>query len=828
MKRFQLQTRSSDRFANITSYSGRFTAASTRPPLTASLLSSHRSLQVALQDFSPPGLLSSSLSAKPSNFTRTKVWEKPGIVLKPLEVQLADFEGNEEDSDQQFLQAFVLRADGDFEGAAAKYKSLLAGYPDHAQARVNIGVCYLKLGKYALAREIYEAGLRIGEDYRLLYNLAILYLYYSEDDKARNCLERAALLVPETDKKPIETLLMDLKPTLPTEGSFTDLRSPQLTTKSAHTVLRRTSKAEERTAEQLIETLGVPEPKRILWSRSFHTVKEDDIRPYTSWNKRIVGGLDVKKSRFIGPPRIPNLIKLKRKATIRPETFPTPPTDSPALKPAPLQRIRLQGPLVQEDLEDEQALRQAEVDQISVYSLKIKSIEVSNVLRKDLNRLVSNHTLLPDSDIDSILNSKLSDEALATARGELTKPGEDRNCRLLLSLLSKLKFFTKFQTDVRVKFLRIGQVMGFSQGQEIFRQGDQGDLMFVILHGSVTVKRTSPAFGADPVIVNTLYDGDSFGELTMFGTQIKGSPMGRTATCIAAERTDLLAIQRESYRSIMMFEIETQLEDKINFLIALPFLSKAQQFSLIPVASNMEPRIYSFNETILRKGEVPSGLYIILSGHCNVYSEGYCIRPRRLQVYATVRVRKERDEDFSFGISPMRFKKAKKKESDEVPLRSLSLETINSTPGLTEEVQDFLQIQDIPSVLKTSFITKERLLKTRLKEKDFFGGRALLEGRETLSKAPSKFSIVAESSKVTIFLITKSLLPLMGEKLMEHIKAYLQNCTDPDCPSDISDQDIIREFQAWTAYKAGVIDEARKAQYLEKTENRGKSAQQLL
>jgi len=824
MKRCQLQTRSSDRFSSIASYSGRFTAASSRPPLTASLLSSHRSLQVALQD-SPPAYLSST-SLKPSTFTRSKAWERPGIALKPLEVLLGDFEGREAETDQQFLQAFIQRADGDFEAAVERYRSLVERFPDHVQARVNLGVCYLKLGKYAQAREVYETGLGLGEDYRLLYNLAILYLYYGQDERAKVCLERAALLVGEADRKTVETLLLEVRPTLATEGSFTDLRSPAYPSKSAHVVLRA-SKPELNIKP--LPSPTQPEPNRILWSHQIHTVVEDDLRPYTSGNLRHLPSFEEKKSRFVGSARIPNLIKRKRKATIRPEACSTPPSLSASLKPALLQRIRIQGPLIQEDLEDETALRQAEVDQTCVFSLKIKSIEVSNVLRRDLNRIASNQKLLPDPDLESILNSKLSDEVLATARGELNKPAEDRNCQLLLSLLSKLKFFTKFQTDVRVKFLRIGQVQGFSQGQEIFHQGDSGDLMFVILHGSVTIKRASAAFGADPVIVNTLYDGDSFGELTMFGTQMKGSPIGRTATCIAAERTDLLAIPRESYRAIMMFEIETQLEAKINFLIALPFLQKAQPFSLIPVASNMEPRNYCFNQVVLKKGEVPSGLYIILAGHCSVYSEGYCIRPRRLQAYATARVRQERDEDFQFGISrTMRFKKPKKHQSDEVPLRSLSLETITATPGLREEVQAFLQIQDIASVLKTDFITQERLLKTRLKETDFFGGRALLESRDELGIAPSKFSIVAESSQVTIFLITKSLLPLMGEKLMEQIKSYLQHCKEPDCPSDLSAQDIIREFQAWSVYKAGVIDEARRAQFLEKSEVRGKSAQQLL
>ena len=740
-----------------------------------------------------------------------------------MEVMLEDFEGNDERTDQLFLQGFALRANGQFEAAVERYKGVIESFPGHIQARVNLGVCYMKLGQYELARETYEA--RPVDDYRVLFNLAILYIQRDEGEKARFCLESAVKLTPEKHRKAVERLLLDsrVRPTLPTEGSLSDLR-PVLP-KTSHLPLRQTLISDDKKTDNSTEL----EPKRVTWSRRIHTVKDEEIRPYTSWNTRVFPDFHVERRILTESISVPNLVKRKRKATLKLRGVPTPPPPPSGPKLTPLQRVHVLGALVQEDLEDEQALKQAEVDPTRVYSLKIKSLELSDALRKDLNRLAAGRNLLPDPDLDSILQYKLSDEALATARGEFTKPSLDRDYNLLLFLLSKLKFFAKFQTDVRVKFLQIGQVQGFSQGQEIFHQGDQGDLMFVILHGSVTVKRESPDFGSDPVIVNTLHDGDSFGELTMFGTQIKGSPEGRTATCIAAEKTDLLAIPKDNYQRIMMYEIETQLETKINFLLSLPFIHNVQQFGLIPVASNMEMKVFNFNEVILAKGDIPCGLHIILSGHCSVYSEGYCVRPRRLQGYATARIRLQPAENFQFGIShTMRFKKAKKKEPDEVPLRALSWEVISSTPGLKEDIQRFLQIQDLPSTLKRNFITREKLLRTQLKENDFFGGRALLDYNENETVAPCKFSVIAESSQVTVFLITKSLLPLMGEKLMEQIKRFMQGWNEPDCPIDVTESDILREFNTWNAYKAQVIDSARKQQFLEKTENRGKSAQQLL
>ena len=42
--------------------------------------------------------------------------------------------------------------------------------------------------------------------------------------------------------------------------------------------------------------------------------------------------------------------------------------------------------------------------------------------------------------------------------------------------------------------------------------------MYVILTGSVTVLRSSAELGGRTLVVNTLYDGDAFGELSLIST----------------------------------------------------------------------------------------------------------------------------------------------------------------------------------------------------------------------------------------------------------------------------------------------------------------------
>lgn len=85
------------------------------------------------------------------------------------------------------------------------------------------------------------------------------------------------------------------------------------------------------------------------------------------------------------------------------------------------------------------------------------------------------------------------------------------------NLVSRLKYFSRLPKDVRMGLLRNGSYAYYPFGSTIFNQGDIGDLMYVILRGSVNVRVTKKAsFGMlENTIVDTLYDGMHFGEYTI-------------------------------------------------------------------------------------------------------------------------------------------------------------------------------------------------------------------------------------------------------------------------------------------------------------------------
>lgn len=98
----------------------------------------------------------------------------------------------------------------------------------------------------------------------------------------------------------------------------------------------------------------------------------------------------------------------------------------------------------------------------------------------------------------------------------------------------------------------------FEPGETVFKQGQQGDRLFVIVEGEVEVVRED-GDGQEQVIA-VLSKGDCFGEMAL----ISGAPRGATAR--TKTRMDALTLRRSSFKSL--FENLPQLRESFEQLVA--------------------------------------------------------------------------------------------------------------------------------------------------------------------------------------------------------------------------------------------------------------------
>lgn len=117
----------------------------------------------------------------------------------------------------------------------------------------------------------------------------------------------------------------------------------------------------------------------------------------------------------------------------------------------------------------------------------------------------------------------LTDYDIAMVRAEYDKINKSKfmpSYEKVDSIVSGLKFFAPLSKVVRVNLLKAARLIHYPSGTTIFKQGDYGDIMYILLKGSVNVRtKKHTSFGViEDVISTVLYDGSHFGEYSMMKT----------------------------------------------------------------------------------------------------------------------------------------------------------------------------------------------------------------------------------------------------------------------------------------------------------------------
>jgi len=140
----------------------------------------------------------------------------------------------------------------------------------------------------------------------------------------------------------------------------------------------------------------------------------------------------------------------------------------------------------------------------------------------------------------------------------------------------------------------------------IIQQGDDGDNFYIIENGTVDVYIES---NEDPSkLVASYADGDSFGELAI----MYNAP--RAATCIAKSRVKLWALDRSSFKVIMMKTSMTKRNKYKAFLEKIPILSQLTQVELLVMVDSLTEETFEDEAVICNEGESGDRFFIVKEG----------------------------------------------------------------------------------------------------------------------------------------------------------------------------------------------------------------------
>ncbi|KAF1917715.1 camp-dependent protein kinase regulatory subunit [Ampelomyces quisqualis] len=160
-----------------------------------------------------------------------------------------------------------------------------------------------------------------------------------------------------------------------------------------------------------------------------------------------------------------------------------------------------------------------------------------------------------------------------------------------------------------------------SKDIKVIQQGDVGDYFYVVEQGSFDIY-VNPSGKLEPGTdglgnkVGTVGPGGSFGELAL----MYNAP--RAATVMSSEPSTLWALDRVTFRRILMDSAFQRRRLYEGFLEEVPLLSTLTPYERSKIADALETKKYPPGTTIIQEGDVGESFYILESGDAEVFKRG--------------------------------------------------------------------------------------------------------------------------------------------------------------------------------------------------------------
>ncbi|KAF5847578.1 hypothetical protein GGP41_000275 [Bipolaris sorokiniana] len=160
-----------------------------------------------------------------------------------------------------------------------------------------------------------------------------------------------------------------------------------------------------------------------------------------------------------------------------------------------------------------------------------------------------------------------------------------------------------------------------TKGIKVIQQGDVGDYFYVVEKGSFDIyvnqsgKLEAGAEGAGNK-VGTVGPGGSFGELAL----MYNAP--RAATVTSTEPSTLWALDRITFRRILMDSAFQRRRMYEGFLEEVPLLSTLTPYERSKIADALETKKYPPGTTIIQEGDVGESFFLLEAGEAEVFKRG--------------------------------------------------------------------------------------------------------------------------------------------------------------------------------------------------------------
>lgn len=683
-----------------------------------------------------------------------------------------------------YSEAYSTSENASYSTAISLYKSLIFRSFTHFEVFNNIAVCYNYLNCFDKAEKYLKKAIRSkNTSFVPYYNLALLYLKLEKNQECIKVLDKAMIKIANPPKD-----LYKIREYCSARTNSCEIQKERqkFSGSRENSIIRRSSFRQSRTPKHLFMKyfdLERPFPEKVSQkssSKSIRVPKPLSKEPYMLNRIRLV------KRRNLSPQKLNqndeqvlatsssfiqhfSQIKFMENGLIQKEELNISPTEHLFGSTFQAKRAQSRINFIQYKLQEEMY---ADLDDIE--PSPIKSV------------------YLTEQNLEFIIDQYLQSPSL-------------RDYAKIDKTLCGLAFFAKFPHKVRLYMYKIGKIGNYLAGKVIFHEGDVGDKIYTVLKGSVLVQKINPELMDMSLTVNSLYDGKQFGDISL----MHESKVGRSATIICSEDSYFLEILKKDYQKILLDLQREEIEEKVDFFSGLNIFKGVSNSILSTLATNIELTTYNLNEVVINQGEIPKGLYVIYSGRAVLYTQGYRCNEKFGNKYSNIRKRKT---DFS---SPTRPCKSTKEEMSESIIKRVLYNDVSLTEH-TSEIQRYVSLDKFKQAQKkenTCYIVKDWLEFASIQSKDYFGGRMILMNTADLA---SKFTIVAKSSVLKLFIIDRSHMHFLTEEAVHQVKTILTKSFEVDCPPEVDSESLKKTLVEWQLFRKNLLESIERDRYVDR------------
>ena len=179
----------------------------------------------------------------------------------------------------------------------------------------------------------------------------------------------------------------------------------------------------------------------------------------------------------------------------------------------------------------------------------------------------------------------------------------------LYAKLSNAFLFSHLADKEKSILVQAMQEKNVAEGEWVIKQGEDGDVLYVVEQGDLDCYRKFTKDGKDEYLL-AYKAGDAFGELAL----LYNAP--RAASIRAKSPCTLFALDRETFNHIVKGAVIQRRNKFEHFLSKIPILDSLNSYEKDKICDCLQTKAYPKGEYIIREGESGDVFYFIQSGTC--------------------------------------------------------------------------------------------------------------------------------------------------------------------------------------------------------------------